>query len=111
MSTQNEETLADYYSHSIGAGIRFETARFPRLQFAISDFTIFNIGSSDLTKPDTLTGQYSRYEIGHFDINNPGNKKDLNRVEELYLKYNFKRPYIRASNISILLLSIYKMAA
>jgi hypothetical protein len=96
MSTQNEKNLTDYYSNAIGAGIRFETARFHNFQFAISDFTIFNIGSSDLTKPDTLTGQYSRYEIGHFDINNPGNKKDLNRLEELYLKYNFKHSYIKA---------------
>ena len=96
MSTQNEKDLTDYYANAIGAGIRFETARFHNFQFAISGFTVFNIGSSDLTKPDTLTGQYSRYETGLFDITNPGNKKDLNRLEEFYLKYNFKHSYIKA---------------
>ncbi|MEO7488527.1 MAG: OprD family outer membrane porin [Ferruginibacter sp.] len=96
MSTQNENNLTDFYSNAIGGGIRYETARFHNFQFALSDFTIFNIGSSDFTRPDSLTGQYSRYEIGHFDINNPGNTKELNRLEELYLKYNFNHSYIKA---------------
>lgn len=96
MSTQNEKDLTDYYANAVGAGIRFETARFRNLQFAISGYTVFNIGSSDLTKPDTLTGQYSRYETGLFDITDPAAKKDLNRLEELYLKYTFKHSYIKA---------------
>ena len=96
MSTQNENNLTDYYADAIGAGIRFETARFHNFQLAISGFSIANIGSSDLTKPDTLTGQYSRYEIGHFDLNDPGKKIGLNRLEEFYLKYNFKHSYIKA---------------
>jgi hypothetical protein len=32
----------------------------------------------------------SRYEIGLFDIENPDNHRDMDRLEELYLKYNFK---------------------
>ena len=96
MATDNEKGLTDYYANAIGGGLRFETAGFRNFQFAISGFSVFNIGSSALSKPDTSTGQYSRYEIGLFDITNPANKKDINRLEELCLKYNFKRSYIRA---------------
>lgn len=90
MSTQNSNGLTDYYANAAGGGIRFETAKFHHFQFAVSGFYIFNIGSSDFTKPDTLTGQNNRYEIGLFDITDPSNKKDLDRLEEFYLKYNYK---------------------
>jgi len=95
MATDNQKSLTDYYAHAIGGGLRFETAKFHNFQFAISGFYIFNIGSSDLTKKDTQTGQCSRYELGLFDITNPANKKDLNRLEELNLKLNIKHSYIR----------------
>ena len=54
-------------------------------------FFIFNIGSSDLSKADLTTKQINRYEIGLFDIENASNKNDIDRLEELYLKYNFKK--------------------
>jgi hypothetical protein len=94
MSTQNSKGLTDYYANAAGGGIRYETAKFHHFQFAVSGFYIFNIGSSDFTKPDTLTGQNNRYEIGLFDITDPLNKKDLDRLEEFYLKYNYKNSTI-----------------
>ncbi|MDP1972072.1 MAG: OprD family outer membrane porin, partial [Sediminibacterium sp.] len=45
---------------------------------------------------DPTTGLGSRYETNLFDIEDPNNKKDLDRLEEFYLKYNFKK-----SNITI----------
>ena len=95
MSTQNEKGLTDYYANAIGLGLRFETAGFHHIQFALSGFSTVNIGSSDLTKPDALTGQYNRYEIGNFDITNPAKKTGLNRIEEFYLKYSFKNTYLK----------------
>ena len=79
MSTQNEKGLTDYYANAIGGGLRFETARFHNFQFAIIGFSVFNVCSSNLTKPDSANGQTNRYEIGLFDINNPQNKTDINR--------------------------------
>jgi hypothetical protein len=90
MSTQNNKGLTDYYAHAAGAGIRYETARFHGFQFAVSGFYIFNLGSSDLTKADSVTGQFNRYEIALFDVENPANKKDMDRLEEFYLKYSYK---------------------
>lgn len=90
MYTDNEKGLTDYYANTVGSGLRFETAQFHKFQFAISGYSIFNIGSSDLTKLDPTSGQPNRYEIGLFDIVNTANKKDINRLEEFYLKYNFK---------------------
>ncbi len=94
MSTQNQKGLTDYYANAAGGGIRYETAKFHGFQFAVSGFYTFNIGSSNLGKPDTTTGQSNRYEIALFDVENPYNKKDIDRLEEFYIKYNYKKSSI-----------------
>ncbi|MBL7730617.1 MAG: OprD family outer membrane porin [Chitinophagaceae bacterium] len=90
MRTGNREGLTDYHANAIGGGIKFETASFKGFHLGVSGFFVFNIGSSDLAKPDAKTGAANRYEIGLFDIEDPSNKKDIDRLEELYLKYAWK---------------------
>ena len=91
MGTQNKKELTNYYANAAGGGIRYETAIFHGFQFAVSGFFIFNLGSSDFTKADSATGQYNRYEIGLFDLQDSVNKKNIDRLEEFYLKYNYKK--------------------
>lgn len=88
MATNNESNLTDHYANAAGGGLRFETERLHGFQFAVSGFYIFNVNSSNLTKADSTTGAFSRYELGLFDIENPANKKDIDRLEEFYLRYN-----------------------
>ena len=92
--TTNEGALSDYYANAIGGGLRFETNSFHHFQFAVSGFYFFNIGSSQLHDPDPITGALSRYEIGLFDVENPDNHEDMDRLEELYLKYNLKKGHL-----------------
>lgn len=94
MSTQNQKGLTDYYANAAGGGLRYETAKFHGFQFAVSGFYSFNIGSSNLGKPDSATGQFNRYEIALFDVEDAYNKDDIDRLEEFYLKYNYKNSSI-----------------
>lgn len=94
MATDNERGLTDYYANASGGGLRYESAPYKGFQFAVSGFYIFNTASSNLELRDSATGQYNRYEIGLFDMENPANKKDNDRLEELYLKYNFFHSHI-----------------
>ena len=94
MNTINEGALTNYYANSGGGGIRYETAPYHGLQFAVSGFYIFNLHSSPLGVIDTLAFNGNRYELGLFDIENPENKKDLDRLEEFYVKYNFRESYV-----------------
>ena len=96
MATHNEGSLSDYYANAVGGGIKYETGLYRGFQLGISGFFIYNIGSSDLSKPDEQTGQMNRYEIGLFDITDPHNKHDIDRLEELYLKYRWKQSQITA---------------
>lgn len=94
-STDNGGDLTDYFAHAAGGGLRYETAPFYGLQMAVSGYYIFDIGSSDFAIKDKTTGQANRYEIGLYDINNPAEKNEISRLEELYLKYQYKNNYIR----------------
>ncbi len=94
-STDNSGALTDYYANAFSGGLKHESNKFHGFQLGTSLYYVFNIGSSDLTIVDSLTNQANRYEIGLFDIQNPSNKKDINRLEEFYLKYSFRRSFFR----------------
>ncbi len=94
-ATNNNRGLTDYFANAVGGGLRYETASFHGFQMGISGFYIFNVGSSDMAQPDSATGQFNRYEIGLFDVEDPSNKQDIDRLEELYIKYNYRKSFIR----------------
>lgn len=95
MATNNEGPLSDYYALALGGGLKYQTKTFKGFQAGIGGFFIWNIASSDLTEPDHITNVMNRYEIGQFDQTNPSNKKDLQRLEDFFIKYNFKRSFIK----------------
>lgn len=90
MATNNQGGLTDYYALAAGGGLKYETAVFKGFQWGLSGFYIFNLYSSPLEMPDARTGASNRYEIGLFDLENPKNKSDMDRLEEFYLKYQRK---------------------
>lgn len=89
MATENQPGLRDYYGNALGGGLRFETGNFYGFQLGISGFFIFNVGSSDFTQNDPVTGKGSRYELALFDLTDSHNKHDIDRLEELFVKYSF----------------------
>jgi len=95
MSTNNDESLTDYYALAFGGGLTYQTKSFKGFQLGVGGFYIWNLASSDLTKPDPTTNIMNRYEIGQFDQTDPSNKKDMQRLEDFSIKYNFKRSFIK----------------
>ncbi|TNE72424.1 outer membrane porin, OprD family [bacterium] len=87
MATQNEGDLTDYFAFASGGGIRYETNRFYGFNVIVSGFFIFNNYSTDLGKRDPQTNAINRYEIGLFDIEDPHNTSDIDRLEELLVEY------------------------
>lgn len=91
MAVDNAENLTDSYANAFGMGIGYETPIVKGFSFSLSGFFIYNLASSDLSAPDPTTGQLNRYEIGLFDVQNPKNRHDLDRLEDLNFKYTFKK--------------------
>lgn len=87
MATNNDAPFTDYFANAVGVSLKFETAAFHHFQVGVGASSIFNVGSSDFTKPDSWSKQNNRYEIALFDIENPSNKSNIHQVEDLYLKY------------------------
>jgi hypothetical protein len=101
MSTINEGNLKDDFALASGAGIGVLTKPFFGLQLGISGFFIYNLASSSIHKQDTFSHAPNRYEIGLFDIENPTNKNDLDRLEELYIKYTISKSSITLGKINL----------
>lgn len=75
------------YAQAVGGGIQFISKPVYHVKLGVSGFFVYDAFSSDLTKAHPLSGTLNRYELGLFDITDPANKKDVNRIEELYLQY------------------------
>lgn len=90
MSTNNERPLTDYYALAFGGGVKYETGKFKNFQVGVGGFFTWNLSSSNLAIPDSITGAKNRYEIGQFDIEDPNNKNNIDRLEHFYLKYSIK---------------------
>lgn len=86
--TINEGKSKDYYANALGGGVRYETPEHKGFTGAISGYYIFNVGSTDLTTPDSISNSSNRYEIGLFDMEHPDNKMDMDRLEEFYVQYH-----------------------
>ncbi|WP_395785485.1 OprD family outer membrane porin [Aquirufa sp.] len=94
MATDNQDGLTDTYAHAAGGGLFYETAAYKGFQMGVGGYFIYNVGSSEMTLVDPKTNTISRYESALFDLENLSNKHDLDRLEELYLKYNWGKSHV-----------------
>lgn len=88
-STYNKNSSVEY-ANAVGGGIQFISKPLLNLQIGVSGFFVYDAFSTDLTKLHPLSKTLNRYELGLFDVTNPANKTDIDRLEELYIQYNKK---------------------
>jgi hypothetical protein len=101
MSTQNKGELSDFWANAIGGRLYYHTAVWHGFQVGVGGLFTFNIGSSDLTHKDEATGRGSRWERQLFDMTDPSNKTDLDRLEELFVKYHWRNSSVQYGKITI----------
>ncbi|WP_020604717.1 OprD family outer membrane porin [Spirosoma spitsbergense] len=90
IATDNKPGLTDSYALGMGIGLGYQTPRlFGHLQLRGSAFFSGNLVSSDLALRDPLTNQPNRYEVGLFNLQNPGSHALITRLEELNAQYHF----------------------
>ncbi|MCS6822086.1 MAG: OprD family outer membrane porin [Microscillaceae bacterium] len=87
MATDNgRKELTDYYANAIAADVHYETAQWKGLHAGFGTSFVYNTASSDLGKPDAVTGQFNRYEIGLFDLAKPYQAL-IGTIDELFISY------------------------
>jgi hypothetical protein len=94
MSTTNHNDYPNYYALAVGAGLAYYSPIIKNFQIGFSGFTIYNLASSSLHPAPPFN---NRYEIQLFDITNPDNHSDMDRLEDLYLRF-----YLSATHKSYL---------
>ncbi|MFY8025645.1 MAG: OprD family outer membrane porin, partial [Sediminibacterium sp.] len=92
-TTANKNSDIDY-ANAVGGGIQFISKPIYNINIGVSGFFVYDAFSSDLTKPHPLSNTLNRYELGLFDVTNPANKNDIDRLEELFIQYNNKNTKI-----------------
>ncbi|MCC7467276.1 MAG: OprD family outer membrane porin [Saprospiraceae bacterium] len=91
MATDNARDLSDYHAWAAGGTLGFVSAPLHGFSFGLGGVFNYNLASSDLGAKDSITGAVKRYEIGLFDVQRPDNKNDLDRLEEFFLRYQWKK--------------------
>ena len=88
MSTLNQGALTDYSALATGAGLAYISPEYKGFSVAFSGFFVFQLHERNIYLADPLTNALNRYEITLFDMNDLNNKRDLDRLEDLYLRYS-----------------------
>ena len=101
MNTINEGALRDYWTNAFGMSLHYESLSFKGIMFEMKGIFTFQTFSSDLNKEESNLGEASKWEVELYDILDRDNKTDLDRLEELFLHYQWKNYFIRYGRIPI----------
>jgi hypothetical protein len=91
----------DYYANATGGALHYKTQWYKGWQLGVSGIFTYKIFSNDLTRAFAQTTKTSRWEQELFDVNHKGNYKDLDRLEELYIKYKWKHAVVTYGKIPV----------
>lgn len=102
MATINRGELSDYWSNATGGALGYESAIWKGFQFGIKGIYTYQTFSADLTKIDSLTGKGASWEKELYDVTRPGEYRDLDRLEELFLRFYFnKKSFVEYGKIDL----------
>lgn len=87
MATVNDGAPQDFHAIAFGGVLGYASERWKGLQFRMAAGFTFDLNSSTFQDPDPITGQFSRYEIGLFDVTDPTRVEDLSYLHEFQLNY------------------------
>lgn len=91
MVTNNFGSLNDYYANATGAALGFNTAQWKGLYIGIKGIFTYNTFSNDLNEEDSLVHASALWEKELFDVLQPQKKSDLDRLDELFISYHYRK--------------------
>ncbi len=101
MATYNQGDLKNYWTNATGGALKYETAELFGIQLGVKGIFTYKTFSTDLNDLDQNTQKGANWEKELYDINRPEEGKDLDRLEELYLKWNFSKSNITIGKMDI----------
>lgn len=100
MNTINRGMLQDYHTNATGGAVGFTTGNYKGFEIGVKGIFTFKTFGSDLGQEDAITGKNAKWEYELYDVLNRGNFKDLDRLEELFIRYRFENSYLTYGKIT-----------
>ena len=88
MATINTGDLNDHYANATGGSVAYSTASWRGIHFGVKGIFTYNLFSSELAGNDSSGIRPAKWEQELFDLTHPTKRKDLDRLEELYIAYD-----------------------
>lgn len=101
MVTIHDGDISDYWTNATGGALKYETAEWFGLSLGVKGIFTYNTFGADLNELDDLTGQSAKWEKELYDVLRPYEKHDLDRLEELYAKFNIGSSYFSYGKLDI----------
>ncbi|MEK6478342.1 OprD family outer membrane porin [Catalinimonas sp. 4WD22] len=86
LNTFNKGELKDYYGLATGGKIKYVYSLGEHFKLGGAAYTSLNLGIQDLSIPDPITGKFSRYESGLFNVQDY-NDRFIFILGELFVRY------------------------
>jgi len=101
MATIHEGSLKDYWTSAIGGALRYETAEWNGVSLGVKGIFTYEAFGMDLTEADEQIGKTAKWEQELYDVLRPGEYRDLDRLEELFVRYSIGDSDIRIGKVDI----------
>lgn len=101
MTTINSHELTDYYTNATGGALKYETGKIYGFYGGVEGIFTYGTIKDNVLKEDPITGKISKWELELYDYTRPGEERDLDRLQELYIGYSFKNSYIEYGKVDI----------
>lgn len=90
MATINKGALSDHFTSAIGGYFKYHTARLKGFELGLSALFTFRMLGPKPDSRDSIAGSYPVYELQLYDVLDPFNTSDLDRIDELYVSWKRK---------------------
>jgi hypothetical protein len=97
--TFRPESRTYYGALAVGGRLYYHTAYWNGLQLGLGGLYAYNIAATNLSAADHKF--IPRWERQLFDLQDPSNKHDLDRLEELFVKYRHKDSYLKLGKMLV----------
>ncbi len=101
MVTFQSAPLQDHAAGAIGMGISYETAPFHGFQLGFSGSFTFRAFGYQMNSQDSAGLGFPKFELQLFDVKDPQNHTDLDRLDELYLAFHRKQVWAEVGRITV----------
>jgi hypothetical protein len=110
MATLHEGALTDHWASGTAFRLHYQTAEWRGWSVVVGGQFGYALASSDLEGSDDLSGRRARFELHMFDIEDPTNRKDFDRLENLFLakrwrwgevevgRFSFDSPFVNGQD-------------